>query len=229
MKHKRPPLPVMIFLALTLLAGGYFGIRALLNPATTVLTASGTIEAIEVTISPEIGGKVTEVNVDEGAQVKTGDLLFQLDDTLIQGQRAVAAASLEFAKAAASTANAALFSAQANYDLALNAARLESSTTRTLDWAGENPAGYTLPGGYFSRADEIAAARAEVEAAACAYQAAQNDLQILLIRPMLILPSPRDNWPMDALLSSLPRMFFSAPMRPPTPACARLPRLLSLR
>ena len=70
MKHKRPPIPVIIILVLAVLVGGYFGIRALLNPASTALTASGTIEAVEVTISPEIGGKVAEVSVDEGAQVK---------------------------------------------------------------------------------------------------------------------------------------------------------------
>ena len=93
MKHKRPPIPLIIVLVLAVLVGGYFGIRALLNPAASALTASGTIEAIEVTISPEIGGKVAEVAVDEGAAVKAGDMLFRLDDTLLQAQRALSPSS----------------------------------------------------------------------------------------------------------------------------------------
>ncbi len=165
------------------LVGGYFGIRALLNKGSTALTASGTIEAIEVTISPEIGGKVAEVLVDEGAPVKAGDVLFRLDDTLLQAQRAVAAASLDLARAAASTADAALATAQANYDLALNAARLESAATRTTDWHAANPAGYTLPGGYFSRTDEVAAAQTELDAARSARDAAQASLNSLLADP----------------------------------------------
>ena len=31
MKHKRPPVPVIVILVLAVLVGGYFGIRALLN------------------------------------------------------------------------------------------------------------------------------------------------------------------------------------------------------
>ncbi|MDP2993806.1 MAG: efflux RND transporter periplasmic adaptor subunit, partial [Anaerolineales bacterium] len=141
------------------------------------------IEAIEVTISPEIGGKVAEVSVDEGAPVKAGEVLFRLDDTLLEAQRAVAAASLNLTRAAASTADAALATAQANYDLALNAARLESASTRSSDWYAIYPAGYTLPGGYFSRADEIAASQTEVNAARSAGEGAQDSLNTLLSDP----------------------------------------------
>jgi len=183
MKHNRPPFPVIVIVVLAVLVGGYFGMRALLTKGSNALTASGTIEAIEVTISPEIGGKVAEVSVDEGAPVKAGDVLFRLDDTLLQAQRAVAAASLDLTRAAASTADAALATAQANYDLALNAARLESASTRSSDWRAINPAGYTLPGGYFSRADEIGASQSEVDAARSAREAAQDSLNTLLSDP----------------------------------------------
>jgi HlyD family secretion protein len=184
MKHNRPPVPVIVILVLAVLVGGYFGIRALLNKGSTALTASGTIEAIEVTISPEIGGKVTEVSVDEGATVKAGNVLFRLDDTLLQGQRAVTAASLDLTRAAASTADAALVTAQANYDLAFNAARLDAASTRTTDWHAANPAGYTLPGGYFSRTEEITAAQTEVDVARSARDATQASLNNLLVDPV---------------------------------------------
>jgi HlyD family secretion protein len=183
MNHKRPPIPVIVILILAVLVGGYFGIRALLNKGSNALTASGTIETVEVTISPEIGGKVAEVSVDEGASVKVGDMLFRLDDTLLQAQRSVAAASLDLAGASASSADAALTTAQANYNLALNAARLESAATRTAGWRAANPAGYTLPGGYFSAADEITAAQTELDAARFARDARQDRLNTLLADP----------------------------------------------
>jgi HlyD family secretion protein len=183
MKHNRPPIPVIVIVILVVLVGGYFGMRALLNKGSTALTASGTIEAIEVTIAPEIGGKVTDVSVDEGAPVKAGDMLFRLDDTLLQAQRAVTVANLDLTRAAASTADSALATAQANYELVLNAARLESASTRTSDWSAVSPSGYTLPGGYFSRADEIAAAQAEVDAARSTHADAQDSLNTLLADP----------------------------------------------
>jgi multidrug resistance efflux pump len=183
MKHQHPPVPVIVILALAILVGGYFGIRALLNKGSAALTASGTIETVEVNISPEIGGKVAVVSVEEGSAVKAGDVLFRLDDTLLQGQRTVVSASLNLTRAAIFTADAAQSTAQANYYLAVNAARLESASTRTSDWRAVNPAGYTLSGGYFSRADEITAAEAEVESARSACDAAQNSLSTLLTDP----------------------------------------------
>ena len=179
MKNKRPRIILIIIVVLVVLVGGYFGVRAFLNQGSTALTASGTIEAIEVTISPEIGGKVAQVLVDEGTQVKTGDILFRLDDTLLQGQRAVAAATLKLAQAAAATGNTALAAAQKNYTLALDTARTASASTRTLDWWAGNPDGYTLPGGYFTRGTEIAAAQSEVTAAGFARDSAQQNLNSL--------------------------------------------------
>ena len=179
MNHKRPPIPVIVLLILAILVGAYFGIRALTNKGNTALSASGTIEAVEVTISPEIGGKVAEVLVGEGDSVKAGDELFRLDDSLLQAQHSVAAASLDLARAAAKTADAALATAQAQYDLALNAARLESAAARTSGWRAPNPPGYTLPGWYFNQGEAITAAQTEVDAAKSAREAARAKLDDL--------------------------------------------------
>lgn len=179
MKHNRPPVPVIVILVLVVLVGGYFGIRALLNTGNTALTASGTIEAIEVSISSEISGKVVEVAVEEGAPVKTGDVLFRLDETLIQAQRVVTTANLELARAAATTAKAAQTTAEENYNLTLNAARVESISTRTSDWRAITPSDYTLPDGYFTGNEQIVAADAEVSAACSARDAAQTQLNDL--------------------------------------------------
>jgi multidrug resistance efflux pump len=176
MKHNRPPIPVIVILILALLVGGYFGMRALLNKGSTSLTASGSIEAIEVTISPEIGGKVAEMPVSEGAQVKSGEILFRIDDTLLQAQRAVTAASLDVTRSAASTADAALATAQASYNLALNAARLTSAATRTSDWSSEFSSSTT-------RSEEIIAALNEVDDALTARDKAYDGLNSLLSDP----------------------------------------------
>lgn len=176
MNHKRPPVPVIVLLVLAVIVAGYFGIRALLTPADTALTASGTIETVEITVSPEIGGKVAEVHVNEGDEVQAGDPLFRLDDTLLQAQRAVASANLDLARAA-------LANAQAQADVTQAAIRAESAATRTSDWVAANPAGYTLPGGTFTRDEMIAAAQAEIDNALSARDDAQSALTELLADP----------------------------------------------
>jgi multidrug resistance efflux pump len=184
MPHKRPPIPVIIIiLILAIATGGYFGVRALLVKDNGALTASGTIEAVTVAVSPEIGGKIIAISVDEGDTVQAGAPLFRLDDTLIQAQRAVAAASLELARAAAKTADATLVTAQANFNLALDAIHAEAATTRTADWRAPALSGYTLPGGYFTRTDQLIAAQAEVESAAAARDASRAKLNGLLADP----------------------------------------------
>jgi HlyD family secretion protein len=173
MKHKRPPIPVIIVLALVLLVAGYFGIKTLLPAPQTPLVASGTIEAVTVVISPEVGGRIFSVNVDEGSHIRAGDTLFTLDDSLLQAQLSASRANLDLAQAALSTA-------QAQYSVTLDAARAQSVTQRTAAWVAIQPVGYTLPGWYFSRFEDISAAQAEVEAARAASETAQSNLDALL-------------------------------------------------
>jgi HlyD family secretion protein len=181
MSHKRLPIPVIVILVLVLATAAYFGIRALLPKASTALTASGTIETTEITVSPEIGGKVAEVMVSEGDTVHAGDVLFRMNDALLQAQRNVAAASLDLARAAAETTHAARITAEDNYTLTFNAARVESAATRTSDWRAANPSGYTLSGGYFSVNELKVAAQTEVDAARSARDAAQTKLNDLVV------------------------------------------------
>lgn len=65
-----------------------------------VITASGTIEAEEIRISSETGGRIVQVAVDEGDAVETGQLLIQLDDSLWIAQVSEAEAALAAARAA---------------------------------------------------------------------------------------------------------------------------------
>ena len=179
MQSKRAPILLIVILVLAILVGAYFAVRALLPKTDTSLAASGTIETVDVTVSPEVGGKVTAVLVDEGASVKSEDVLFRLDDNLLQAQRVVAAANLDSARASVTTANAGLATAQAQYDLAVLAAHAEAAATRTTVWTVDRPAGYTLPGWFFNQAEVIAATQAEVDHAKAARDAAQSALDVL--------------------------------------------------
>ena len=176
MKHKRPPIPVLVLLALIVLVGGYFLIVSLTTRSDDTLAASGTIEAVSITLAPEIGGKVVEVFVDEGDTVQAGDPLFRLDDTFLQAQRAVAQANLDLAMGAVSTADAALNTAQANYDLAAATAQAESASTRTADWTSEF-------GSLTTQTEEMIAALNEVDSARAIRDGAQDNLNILLSDP----------------------------------------------
>jgi multidrug efflux pump subunit AcrA (membrane-fusion protein) len=72
----------------------------LLNPpavSATALTASGTVEMTEINVAPEAAGKILSVNVQEGDTVHVGEVLAQLDDTLLKDQRAITASTLETA------------------------------------------------------------------------------------------------------------------------------------
>ncbi len=70
------------------------------------LTASGFIEAEEVSIAPELGGRVVEMLADEGDEVEVGQVLVQLDATLLEAQRRVAQAALDVAQAGLAQAQA---------------------------------------------------------------------------------------------------------------------------
>jgi HlyD family secretion protein len=75
----------------------------LLNPpavSATALTASGTVEMTEINVAPEAAGKILSVNVQEGDTVHVGEVLAQLDDTLLKDQRAITASTLETANIA---------------------------------------------------------------------------------------------------------------------------------
>ncbi len=77
------------------------------------LVASGSIEAEEITIAAEIGGRVVELAADEGDEVMAEDMLLQLDREALLAQREGAEAAVAQAEAAEAAAQAGLAMAQA--------------------------------------------------------------------------------------------------------------------
>jgi HlyD family secretion protein len=81
------------------------------------LKASGTIEATDVTISPEIGGRVMDVLVTDGDAVSKDQPVVRLDDALLQAQLKQVEANIQAVQAQQRAAQAQQHAAQANYDL----------------------------------------------------------------------------------------------------------------
>ena len=175
MKNRRTVIIVVVVLAV--LIGGYYGVQALKGGNSSALKASGTIEAVTVNVSPELAGKVQAVLVDEGQNVKQGDPLFQLDDTLLKAQQAASQAGLEQARSAALTAQAAYASAQAQYDISVTAAHNQAHATRLSDWLGKTPDYFNQPKWYFTQEEQLAAAQVEVAAAQANLTATQAKLE----------------------------------------------------
>ena len=180
MQHKRPPLPAIILIVVLIAVGIYYGIRALNADGNGTLSASGTIEATVVNISPEMAGKVRDVLADEGQAVKAGDPLISLDDSLLAAQRTVAQTGVDSARSALLTAQSAYDMAQAQYDASLTAARAQEGGARLTDWMNRKPGQFDQPLWYFSRDEQITAATGQVDAAQQAFQKSQENLDAVI-------------------------------------------------
>lgn len=95
---------------IAILAGGGWWWYSTQPAASSVLTATGTIEAVEIAVAAEVSGRVLTVGATEGELVDKGQTLLTLDDALLNAQRAQAAAAAAAAQssAAAAAANLAL-------------------------------------------------------------------------------------------------------------------------
>lgn len=91
----------------------------------SLLTATGTIEATEVTLSAQVGGVVRQLRVDEGASVQPGDTVAILDATdwvyqLQQAEAGLAGADAQHRLSLQSARQEDLIQAEANYKSAEN-------------------------------------------------------------------------------------------------------------
>lgn len=148
--------PMALVLALSLVLSACGNIVSASNGSK--LEASGTFSARTVNIAPQIGGEVVSINVEEGQQVKAGDELFRLDNSLLKAQRQQAEAAVQLSEAALNTA-------QIQYDLALNAVRMQDRENRVTGWGKSQPDEFDLPVWYFDQEEKLASANVEIQAA----------------------------------------------------------------
>jgi HlyD family secretion protein len=175
MNHKLPR-PVIAIVVLAVIAALYFGLANLKGSGNGELTASGSIEATIVNVSPELAGKVLEVDVEEGTLVATNDPLLHLDPSLLTAQRAVAAAQVDSAKAGALTAQSALNTANSQYQIVLEAALAQDKKSRIQDWFSKDPNQFNQPDWYFTRGEQIQSVQDETDIAMKALEDAQAKL-----------------------------------------------------
>jgi HlyD family secretion protein len=114
------------------------------NERETMLTASGFIEAKQVSVTAELGGRIVDILAQEGDEVEAGTVLVRLDDRLLraqiqQAEAAVALAEAGLAQAKAGTRPTALRRAEA--ELAHAVAVQDAATTAWQDALAqvENP------------------------------------------------------------------------------------------
>lgn len=175
MQNKRILISAIAVIVSVVALGGYFSARAMRNAATQI-KASGTVEAVVVDISPELSSKIKNVLVEEGQTVKAGDPIFILDGTLLEQQHKVALANLDSAKAAGQTSKIALDIAQAQYQVALQAALAQDKNTRLADWRSPDQQQFDQPNWYFTRAEQAQAAQILVDQAKKALDDAKGKL-----------------------------------------------------
>ncbi len=102
----------------------------------TVLNASGYVTARRAaTVSSKVTGKVVEVLIEEGMNVKSKQILARLDDTNVRAALEVAQAQLESAKTAVEETRAQLKQAEQEYQRTITLARQAIASQSDLDRA----------------------------------------------------------------------------------------------
>lgn len=176
MKHNIP-MPVRVIVGLIILSiGGYYVYTLFQGKTVGPITASGTVEAVEVMISPEMAGKVSSVSVAEGETVHAGEELFSLDGTLLKAQRNAASAGVESAKAGKTNAELAVEQAQTRYDASYDKAQMDARVLRTSELLQSNSENFDQPIWYFTIDETLSGLLVDEQNALGALDAAKADL-----------------------------------------------------
>jgi multidrug resistance efflux pump len=161
------------------------------------LSASGIVEATEISVSAEIGGRVTEVLVKEGEQVEVGALLLRIDGRTLETQLQQAEAALQIALGNLDTTRASrgsveisviaaeigLTAAELQFQMTLSLARAQDQPLREQALTRDTPSEFTLPSWYFQSNERIEAAASEVAAAEAALEVERDNLRSVVSEP----------------------------------------------
>lgn len=107
---------ILIILVAIISTGVWWLVNSGSSETSTDILTSGFIEATNVSIAPEIGGRIVSIGVDEGSEVKAGVPLVRLDDSLLKAQQRQAEVAIEQAKAAVKQAQAVVEQAKASLE-----------------------------------------------------------------------------------------------------------------
>jgi len=174
MKAKRFALN-LVLIAMWVVLSACQGIQ--IQQVAPALTASGAISASSTRLAPEVGGKILEIKVNKGDTVKAGDVVFRLDDQILQAQRDQAAAAIQVAQAAVDAAQQKLSNARAQSAVTAQAARLQDAQNRINTWKTDQSDKFKQPVWYFQKSEQITALQSEIDAAQKALDSELANLQ----------------------------------------------------
>lgn len=153
------------------------------------LEASGTIEAEEINLNAEIGGKITAIKVNQGQLIKSGDLLGHIDSTIPalqvkQAEAAVTAARAKSKETKSGTRSQLIQQAKASLQ---QIGALQSGARKSLDNAEQNlgrirslfDSGAATEAQLTAAQTQADVARSQYQAYAAQYKAAQEQLDLL--------------------------------------------------
>lgn len=163
MKTKNVLLITLSIIILFVVGIWWLGARTA-SASSSPLEATGVIEAREVSVAPEFGGKIVEVFLEEGQRVATGQPLLKLEDSLLQTQKEQAEAALQ-----ASQANLDLLKAGARSEQIQAAKAQLEQVEANLKLAEDSLAGATIG----SQPEQVSALRANLERARRHYREIQ--------------------------------------------------------
>jgi len=91
---------IAIVIIILAAVGGYLGYQSYqVTSPTKELSASGIIEAVEITLSSQLSGTIEEIKVNDGDSVNKGELLVRIDAPLMNAQKQQAEAGIITANA----------------------------------------------------------------------------------------------------------------------------------
>jgi len=104
------------------------------TPRGSDLDLIGTVDANQVIISPQVQGRIAKLLVDEGTQVKQGDLIASLDPSELEAEARGAAATIDSLRSqvSATTATSAATQGSTTSSVANAQARLESARAQLV-------------------------------------------------------------------------------------------------
>ena len=123
---------VLILLSIIFaIALGYY---LLSTPRGSDLDLTGTVDANQVIVSPQVQGRIAKLLVDEGTQVKQGDLIAVLDPSELEAQARAAAAMIDSLRSqvAATQATSVATKGSTTSSVANAQAQLESARAQLL-------------------------------------------------------------------------------------------------
>lgn len=158
---------------------------------TEIVTASGKVyPEIEVKISPDVSGEITELNVEEGDSVRKGQILARIYADIYATQRDQAAAQVAGQQSLVSNAEAQLAAMKSSLDLAkLTFGRqkqlLNDKVISRAEFEQADNALRTAQANYDAALQSVRSNEAQVRSAAANLQKANKDLSRTdLISPM---------------------------------------------